>query len=54
MACGCKKNNSNSQPVQPTNITLTETGTPVVTQPAPAPTTNQTGVDAIIDRLNNQ
>lgn len=54
MGCGCKKNNSNSQPVQPTNITLSETGTPVVTQPAPAPTTNQTGVDAIIDRLNNQ
>jgi hypothetical protein len=53
--CGCKKNNINTQQVQqPTNITLTETGTPVVTQPAPAPTTNQTGVDTIIDRLNNQ
>jgi hypothetical protein len=54
MACGCKKNNSNSQPVQPTNITLTESGTPIVTQPAPAPTTNQTEVGTIIDRLNNQ
>ncbi len=54
MGCGCKKNNSNSQPVQPTNITLTESGTPVVTQPAPAPTTAQTEVNTIIDRLNNQ
>lgn len=54
MGCGCKKNNSNSQPVQPTNITLTESGTPVVTQPAPAPTINQTSVDEVINRLNNQ
>lgn len=55
MSCGCKKNKINPQTVQqPTNITLTETGTPVVTQPAPAPTTNQTEVNTIIDRLNNQ
>jgi len=55
MACGCKKNKPTVQTVQqPLNITLTENGTPVVTQPAPAPTTNTTEVDNIIDRLNNQ
>jgi hypothetical protein len=52
--CGCKKNNNQTTVQQPTNITLTETGTPVVTQPAPAPTDNQTEVNTIIDRLNNQ
>lgn len=55
MGCGCKKNNTNTQQVQqPSNITLTESGTPVVTQPAPAPTVNNTEVNTIVDRLNNQ
>jgi hypothetical protein len=55
--CGCKKNNINTQQVQqPTNITLTESGTPVVTQPAPAPeqTNGNPQIEVIIDRLNNQ
>jgi hypothetical protein len=55
MACGCKKNKTNTQTVQqPSNITLTEAGTPVVTQPAPAPTINTTEIDGVINRLNNQ
>ena len=55
MGCGCKKNNNNQSTCQqPVNITLTESGTPVVTQPAPAPTTNTTEINDVVDRLNNQ
>ena len=42
MACGCKKNKTVEQPVQPppSNIRLTEVQTPTVTQP-PAQSNNQ-------------
>ncbi len=57
MACGCKQNKQNSSAqAAVSTITLTESGTPVVTQPAPAPeqTNGNPQIEVIIDRLNNQ